>query len=529
MNIGILPSVNFTQQKRGAKPGISVCSRIIRLMNNQTKSRRKSWLSPRKEEKATTRMQWLLWKLNHTWVASRKTRIRWFLKEANSSRDSRCKMSYGSLRKVRYANTSCKYPGKEKVHLLEKYKSKILPQRSPYAMKFEDWSHEETERQQRCARSKAWNLSKNIYKLKEKDQVTFYSPTEEWLLPTASTKELEERQFLVDSGAGMHLVSKRDLNSAELETMRTSRSPTTVKTANGEVQNKRTKNGKRQRMGLIRDGYASWRNSRSSFCGRSSVRIMGFHIPLDQRSKTTSHQKGQENWLQCIKLCASSWSLVSLASSSYNAHTYYLLLTSSSSSQDSAFDVNRYTENPVPERSGSTSEELRGNPGGDQRLRPSTLIRDRPERGEEQEVLRGELGGLSSPTPLQDDSTPDDAEAKNDYWYYRRLHLSPSRGTQSQTVHAERRIIFCSVQVHRHYQNNTYVTGCIVGKTKWLLERRWRKKIFRCMDRLHKIYFIERKATWRIYMVREETDEETNDLKTRQCMARYVEAYVWCS
>ena len=27
----------------------------------------------------------------------------------------------------------------------------------------------------------------------------------------------------------------------------------------------------------------------------------------------------------------------------------------------------------------------------------------------------------------------------------------------------------------------------------------------------------------------EETDEETNNLKTRQCMARYVEAHVWCS
>ena len=27
-------------------------------------------------------------------------------------------------------------------------------------------------------------------------------------------------------------------------------------------------------------------------------------------------------------------------------------------------------------------------------------------------------------------------------------------------------------------------------------------------------------------MVQGETDEETNDLKTRQCMARYVEAYV---
>ena len=34
----------------------------------------------------------------------------------------------------------------------------------------------------------------------------------------------------------------------------------------------------------------------------------------------------------------------------------------SSSSQDSIFDVNRYTENPVPERNGSTSEEFRGDP-----------------------------------------------------------------------------------------------------------------------------------------------------------------------
>ena len=34
----------------------------------------------------------------------------------------------------------------------------------------------------------------------------------------------------------MHMVRKKDVNSAELETMRTSRSPTTVMTANGEVQ-----------------------------------------------------------------------------------------------------------------------------------------------------------------------------------------------------------------------------------------------------------------------------------------------------
>ena len=108
-------------------------------------------------------------------------------------------------------------------------------QRSPYAMKFEDRSHEETERQQRCAQSKAWNLARYIYELKEKDKATFYFPAEEWVLPAASTKEPEEREFVVDSGASMHVVSKKDLYSAKSETMRTWCNPTTVMTANGEL------------------------------------------------------------------------------------------------------------------------------------------------------------------------------------------------------------------------------------------------------------------------------------------------------
>ena len=45
----------------------------------------------------------------------------------------------------------------------------------------------------------------------------------------------EEREFVVDFGDSMQVVSKTDLNSAELETMR---SPTTVMTVNGEVQTK---------------------------------------------------------------------------------------------------------------------------------------------------------------------------------------------------------------------------------------------------------------------------------------------------
>ena len=41
VSIGILSSVNFTKQKRCAKPVIGVCSRTTRLTNNRTKSRKK--------------------------------------------------------------------------------------------------------------------------------------------------------------------------------------------------------------------------------------------------------------------------------------------------------------------------------------------------------------------------------------------------------------------------------------------------------------------------------------------------------
>ena len=101
-------------------------------------------------------------------------------------------------------------------------------------MKLEDRSQEETERQRRCARSKAWNLAKNIFNLREKDKATIYLPAVEWVLRAAGTKEPEERELVVDSGASMHMVSKKD--SAELETMRISKNPTTVMTANDEVQ-----------------------------------------------------------------------------------------------------------------------------------------------------------------------------------------------------------------------------------------------------------------------------------------------------
>ena len=65
--------------------------------------------------------------------------------------------------------------------------------------------------------------------------------------------------------------------------------------------------------------------------------------------------------------------------------------------------------------------------GGEQVLRTATLIRDNPDRGEEQENLLGDQTGLHQ--HLFQDSSPDDGEARNDFWsvHFRKLHLPLSR------------------------------------------------------------------------------------------------------
>ena len=108
-------------------------------------------------------------------------------------------------------------------------------QRSPNAPKFEDRSQEETEWQEQGAREAAWKLAKSVLKFKEHEGATFFSPSENRCL-LASNLKPEEREFVVDSGASMHMISKKDLSDAEMDTLTKSCSTTIVITANGEVQ-----------------------------------------------------------------------------------------------------------------------------------------------------------------------------------------------------------------------------------------------------------------------------------------------------
>ena len=236
MNVGIRPSAKSVKVKRVVRLETSVCFRITRWMNNQIKSRKRA-TSPKRRGSDDK---------NAVAIVKSVSQLGCVSQDSDALDSQRDRQSRGNpmqkvlepIQRVRF--TSLRHikqvSRKRKDHRWEIFNVKAPHQRSPHAMKFEDRSLEETERQQRCARSKAWNLAKNIYKLKEKDKATFYFPAEEWVLPAALTKEPEEREFLVDSGASLHMVSKKDFDSVELETMRTSRSPTTVMTASGEVQ-----------------------------------------------------------------------------------------------------------------------------------------------------------------------------------------------------------------------------------------------------------------------------------------------------
>ena len=79
-------------------------------------------------------------------------------------------------------------------------------QRSSNAPKFKDRSQEETEWQEQGAREAAWKVAQSVLKREEKTK-QHCSHLPKRCLP-ASTLKPEEREFVVDSGASMHMISK---------------------------------------------------------------------------------------------------------------------------------------------------------------------------------------------------------------------------------------------------------------------------------------------------------------------------------
>ena len=80
------------------------------------------------------------------------------------------------------------------------------------------------------------------------------------------------------------------------------------------------------------------------------------------------------------------------------------------------------------------------------------------------------------------------------------LHLPSSHWTESSTLCAERRNIPCSTEIHWCRKVHTCRLGHCTRKTNWwLLERRWKQKFVRFVDRFHEIYPIERDTFKRFF------------------------------
>ena len=65
--------------------------------------------------------------------------------------------------------------------------------RSSHAPKLEDRSAKETLKQERCVCKVAWEMTKSILPLKEKDKATFCSLSEVWSLPAPPWTKPEEK------------------------------------------------------------------------------------------------------------------------------------------------------------------------------------------------------------------------------------------------------------------------------------------------------------------------------------------------
>ena len=143
-------------QNRVVHSAISARFRTGRLRNNQIKSRKR----------VVTKMQWPFLKDVRqlgcvfqdtaplaSWSILRKAQKSW--DQFDEVRFTKATQHHADIREN-------KGPSLLKIHI------KVPHHRSPYAMKFEDRSQEETEWQDLGAREAAWKLAKSVLKLKEK-------------------------------------------------------------------------------------------------------------------------------------------------------------------------------------------------------------------------------------------------------------------------------------------------------------------------------------------------------------------------
>ena len=168
-------------------------------------------------------------------------------------------------------------------------------------------------------------------------------------MPATSTIKPEEREFVVDSGASRHMVSKSDLDAAELETMKISKYPNDRDDGQRRGANKRRSHGICQRIGLVRDSNVS----------RKYTAVLSLGKLCEDHGYTCHWTSGQKPHLtkddKRISCNISNYVPFVAPGLSTSSSTSSSPVSSTSSSQDTVGS----TENPATERSEILSEESR--------------------------------------------------------------------------------------------------------------------------------------------------------------------------
>ena len=196
-SIGTVPNVNSIKLNRDAKQGISVCSRIIRLTNNQTKSRKKSFQNGKSDDKGAG-------------YCGNCTSIGFCFCKTQSHQNFRKAWSIGETRGRQFWDQYNSY---------DSHSQRYVKQVSENIYRNIAWKN--TSRSSSSAKSllyEIWGqISRRDWKTRamrprQRKGHRYILFACQWVDYGASTIKLKVREFVVDSTAIMHVVSKRDLN-----------------------------------------------------------------------------------------------------------------------------------------------------------------------------------------------------------------------------------------------------------------------------------------------------------------------------
>ena len=252
LNIGILPNVNFTKLNRDVKQEKSVCSRIIRLTNDQVKTKGRLLFLQKKRKRRQrccgnyencTTVGCCLARLGAITTSKRREvqeKPEANIFEINSTSTIHTVYAPSSNHPRKWRNIAWKNTGQ-----------KVLISEVPTLWNFRTDLKKRLKDNSDAPEARRGMLPKKVTSSKKRRKLHFTRPRKSGYC-----------RYINKGAVGNRKDHKKKSDDGDDGQWRGA--------------NKRSSHGKCQRIGLIRDGDASWRNTRNSLSlSRSSARIMG--------------------------------------------------------------------------------------------------------------------------------------------------------------------------------------------------------------------------------------------------------------